>query len=217
MAVYLSAGNSKLEKTGKALGRRIVAFNLPPDHAFESADGVKLNTCPGALACRAVCYAKQGRLAMPAAVRIRRDNLEASQAPSFIFDVLEALRASRADTVRIHDSGDFYSQGYLDAWCSIASMRPDVVFYAYTKSLHLNFSKVPDNLRITQSIGGRFDTSIDPDFPHSRIFSSHEAREAAGYVDGNVDDSPAINGLVQIGLVYHGTRKLTEAQAKYFS
>lgn len=217
MSVYLSAGNSKLEKTGKAMGRRIVAFNLPPDHAFTTADGVRLNTCPGALACRAVCYAKQGRLAMPAAVRIRQENLQAALSPDFVFDVLAALRASKADTVRVHDSGDFFSQGYLDAWFEIASLRPDVTFYAYTKSLHLDFSKTPANFRITQSIGGKYDTSLDPDFPHSRIFSSHAAREAAGYIDGNVDDSPAINGLVQIGLVYHGTRKLTDAQSQYFA
>lgn len=215
--VYLSAGNSKLEKTGKAMRRRIVAFNLPPDYAFQTADGVKMNTCPGALACRGVCYAKQGRLAMPAAVKVRRDNLDAAMSPDFIFDVLAALNASKADTVRIHDSGDFFSQSYLDAWLAIATLRPDVVFYAYTKSLHLDFSKAPPNMQITQSLGGRYDADLDPDFPHSRIFSTHAAREAAGYVDGNVDDSPAIQGLVQIGLVYHGTRKLTDSQAAFFS
>ena len=115
MSVYLSAGNSKLEKTGKALGRRIVAFNLPPDHGF-TVDGTELNTCPGALACRAVCYAKQGRLAMPAAVKVRMSNLAASLAATFVAEFLVALDASKANTVRVHDSGDFYSQTYLDAF-----------------------------------------------------------------------------------------------------
>jgi len=217
MRVFFSEGNSKLVKTGKNMGRKIVAFNIPPDLKFTDADGVQRNTCPGALACRAVCYAKQGRMAMEAAIRARMGNLAASQSEHFVILALAALDQTKADTVRIHDSGDFYSQAYLDSWCDIAKARPNVLFYAYTKSLRLDWSAIPANLAITQSEGGRFDADVDPDFSHSRIFSSHAAREAAGYVDGNVDDSPAIQGLVKIGLVYHGQRKLTEAQAKYFS
>lgn len=217
MGIFLSFGNSKLEKTGKALGKRIAAFNLPPDFAFTDSSGKAQNTCPGALACRAVCYAKQGRLAMPAAVNVRRTNLEAAQSSTFVVDMVQALTASRTNIVRVHDSGDFFSQAYVDAWVAIATACPDVTFYAYTKSLHLDFARMPGNFRIVQSIGGKYDTRLDPDFPHSRIFSSDAARIAAGYVDGNADDRPAIEGLVQIGLVYHGTKKLTPAQAAYFS
>jgi nitrate reductase NapAB chaperone NapD len=36
-------------------------------------------------------------------------------------------------------------------------------------------------------------------------------------VDGSHSDAPAIEGLVNIGLVYHGTREMTDAQKKYFS
>jgi len=53
--------------------------------------------------------------------------------------------------------------------------------------------------------------------PHSRIFADDEARINAGYVDGNVNDVPAIEGIVQIGLVYHGQKKMTESQKKYFA
>ena len=214
--VFLSAGNSKLDKTGKALGRKIVAFNLPPDSSF-TVKGKKHNTCPGALHCRKDCYAKQGRFTMPAAMRVRRENLAASLSPDFVALFLAALDASKANTVRVHDSGDFYSQDYLDAFFTIAKARPNVLFYAYTKSLHLNWSATPGNFRITQSMGGRYDNDLDPDFPHSRIFATHEEREAAGYVDGNIHDGPAINGLVQIGLVYHGTRRMSEELAEHLA
>ena len=217
MRIFFSDGNSKLVKTGKAMGRRIVAFNLPPDLNFTDSEGGKRNTCPGALACRAVCYAKQGRMAMPSAIATRMDNLDASRSAVFVANALVALDATKADTVRIHDSGDFYSQRYLDAWFAIANARPHVLFYCYTKSTHLDWSAAPANFAVTQSEGGKFDSQLDVDFPHSRIFSSHAAREAAGYVDGNIDDSPAILGLVKIGLVYHGQRKLTDAQVKYFA
>ena len=79
------------------------------------------------------------------------------------------------------------------------------------------FTDKPDNLRITQSLGGRYDNLVQLDMPHSRIFSTDEDRIAAGYIDGNVNDVPAIEGLVQIGLVYHGNKGLTEGQKKHFS
>jgi hypothetical protein len=41
-----------------------------------------------------------------------------------------------ATIVRIHVSGDFYSEAYFLAWIDVAKQRPDVKFYAYTKSLH---------------------------------------------------------------------------------
>jgi hypothetical protein len=35
-------------------------------------------------------------------------------------------------------------------------------------------------------------------------------------VDGNINDLPAILGDVKIGLTYHGVKKLTDAQSKFF-
>ena len=86
-----------------------------------------------------------------------------------------------------------------------------------TKSLHLDlWSGKPDNFRIVQSVGGKMDSAVDIKRPHSRIFADHGARRAAGYVDGNVNDGPAIRGERRIGLVYHGQRNLTPAQSAYF-
>jgi hypothetical protein len=120
--------------------------------------------------------------------------------------------------VRIHDSGDFHSQAYLDAWKDAARFFPNVTFYAYTKSLHLDLhNNLPYNFKLVQSLGGKYDERVNLDHSHSRIFSDHDARIAAGYEDGNVDDMPAINGEIKIGLVYHGVKKLTDAQQKFFS
>lgn len=49
---------------------------------------------------------------------------------------------------RIHESGDFYNQKYLDKWISIAKTFPNTVFYAYTKSDRLDFSQLPGNFKI---------------------------------------------------------------------
>jgi prepilin-type processing-associated H-X9-DG protein len=210
-------GNEKLQKDNGGT-YNIIGFGIPADYDFQH-NGETVNTCPSALACRAVCYAKQGRYAMPNVIAARQHNLEMSQNPYFVdFVVADLERMRKVNTVRIHDSGDFYDQEYYDKWCAIATMLPEITFYAYTKTVNMDlWSHKPDNLKITQSLGGKHDENVNLDMPHSRIFATHEDRVNAGYVDGNVNDVPAIEGLVQIGLVYHGQRKLTDSQKRYFA
>jgi hypothetical protein len=157
---------------------------------------------------------------MPNVANARLSNLYASLESNFVSDAISDLtyHAKRGiNVVRLHDSGDFYSQEYLDAWKKIAQALPDMVFYAYTKSLHLDlYSDKPENFKLVQSLGGVYDKRVDTEKPHSRIFASDVARIAAGYVDGNVNDVPAIEGVTRIGLVYHGVKKLTVAQANFF-
>jgi hypothetical protein len=212
----LVAGNDKLSK-GK---HRIIGFGIPADRdVVDPVDGSTFNTCSAALACKAVCYAKQGSYAWKNTIAARERALSHSFSDSFVTDMVAKLGRMRSkDTVRIHDSGDFYSQAYLEKWYSIARALPRFKFYAYTKRLDLDlWTNKPSNFALVQSLGGRFDDMVDLTRPHSRIFSSIEAREAAGYVDGNASDDPAIEGEVKIGLVYHGTRNLTKAQQRFFS
>jgi hypothetical protein len=209
-------GNAKLVKTsGEAY--RVLGFGIPADMSFD--DG---NTCPGANACRGVCYAKQGRYIMAGVKNARLHNFNLFQSRGmldFIGDAIADLTrlVKRYNVVRLHDSGDFFSQDYLNAWKAIASAFPNTVFYAYTKSLHLDIeTDKPANLRIVQSLGGKYDAKLNLSLPHSRIFSTDEDRIAAGYIDGNVSDIPAIEGEINIGLSYHGTKKMTPAQKEYF-
>jgi protein gp88 len=201
-----SFGNEKLQKTDT------VSFNIP---AFRSADG--FHTCPKAGACATLCYARQGRYMMPNVARAREFNLEKVRGDlnDFRRMAIDDLRLIRNGIVRVHDSGDFFSQDYMDAWFDIAGEFPQKKFYAYTKSLHLDRGRKPDNFQIIQSVGGLMDAEIDPTESHSRIFKSHYSRRKAGYVNGNKDDSPAINGETRIGLVYHGTRNLKEGQKRW--
>ena len=217
MSISLSEGNSKLVKTSGET-YKVIGFGIPADYDVILM-GEHINTCPGASACKAVCYAKQGRYMMPNVANAKAGNLKASVLPSFVDDTVRELKRRRTyNVIRIHDAGDFYNQAYYNRWCDIARAMPDRIFYAYTKALHLDlYTGKPDNLRIIQSLGGRYDNLVDMSRPHSRIFSSDDARIAAGYVDGNVNDIPAIEGETNIGLTYHGTRHLTLAQIKHFS
>lgn len=209
--------NEKLVKTSR--GRyNVVGFGTVADHDFKDQNGEKRNTCEGALACRGVCYAKQGAYVFPVVRKARMRNLKMSLRKNFVSKIVaDLLRMRKVNTVRLHDAGDFYSQEYLEKWFAIAEALPHITFYAYTKSLHLDFKRCPKNLRITQSLGGKFDKLVKLGKPHSRIFASHKARMAAGYKDGNRSDIPAIEGVVKIGLVYHGNKNLTDSQEKFFS
>lgn len=201
-----SFGNSKLIKLDT------VSFNLP---AFRSADGFKV--CPKAGACATLCYARQGRYIMPNVAKSREFNLAIVRKDLKAFKrmALEDLGKIKNQTIRIHDSGDFFSQAYLNTWFDIVTAFPERKFYAYTKSLHLDRSKCPENFQIVQSVGGLMDAQIDPEESHSRIFASHYDRIKAGYVNGNKDDQPAIDGETRIGLVYHGVKNLKDGQRRW--
>lgn len=206
-----SYGNARF-KNGKTL-----IFGIP---ALESKSGFV--TCPQAGACAAICYARQGFYHMPNVIKAKEHNLKQTQnLATFVPRVkadLEQLTI-KYQIVRIHDAGDFYNQNYLNAWYEIARAFPDVFFYAYTKSLHLDlWTNKPKNFRIVQSISGKLDHMIDKRKPHSRIFSSKAKRIKAGYVDGDrKGDESVIAGEVKIGLEYRGQAELTPPQERFFS
>jgi hypothetical protein len=200
-----SVGNGKLKKT------HTVSFNLP---AFRSADG--FTVCPQAGKCASVCYARQGRYLLPDAVQAREVNLDIVRTSLPLFERLACadLRRIKARSIRIHDSGDFFSQAYFDTWCRIVARFPRKRFYCYTKSLHLDLSARPANLRIVQSLGGKLDARVNKAASHTRIFASAAERRAAGYQDGNQTDRPAQTGVIRIGFVYHGSTPLSPAMAR---
>lgn len=204
-------GNTKLKKTKY----KIIGFGIPADYEFSGG-----NTCPGANACKGVCYAKQGMYLTPQVRTARLRALKQTVRTTFVKYVISDIENyfnGKYNAIRIHDSGDFYSQEYLDKWKEIAKEFPKIKFYAYTKALHLDlYTNKPKNFHIIQSLGGKYDKKVDLTKPHSRIFSDHETRIKNGYVNGTESDIPALTGKIKIGLVYHGNKNMTESQRKYF-
>lgn len=201
-----STGNEKLKKLDT------ISFNLP---AFRSADG--FHVCPKAGACATLCYARQGRFMMPAVAATREFNLAVVRGnlDDFVAMASADLARIKNKIVRVHDSGDFFSQEYMDAWFTLARLHPKKRFYAYTKSLHLDRSRKPRNFQIIQSVGGLLDAQINTRSSHSKIFATVKDRKLAGYVNGNVNDGPAIRGERRIGLVYHGNKHLKDGQVRW--
>lgn len=112
--------------------------------------------------------------------------------------------------MRIHVSGDFFSQAYFDAWLSAVKARPKVQFYAYTKSLQFwvkRLGEIPANLRLVASVGGKFDYLIRQfDLPHVVVvYSPQEAEEKGLQIDH--DDGLARDHAVnRFALLLHGTQ-----------
>lgn len=119
-------GNRKLPKT-------IGIFNLP--HRI---------TCPGATAwCKAHCYAQKAERMYKQVLPYRHWNFLMSKRKDFVELVNKELARAHKTTVRIHESGDFYNQAYVDKWYAIMKANPNIHFTFYTKSFHLfNFSKI---------------------------------------------------------------------------
>ena len=200
--------NSKMKKSTNKEYTKIVNFTLP---AFMSKTGFK--TCPMAGVCASGCYARQGAYRFSNVATKHEANLQATLQDNFIEQVVNELNKIKPSLVRIHDSGDFYNEGYLLDWFVIARLMPHIKFYAYTKAVsmvkELHWS-IPDNFIIIFSYGGREDNLIDKSNDrHSFVFESLDALRAMGYIDVSQDDTKALTPNKRIGLVYHGTKNYT--------
>lgn len=204
--------NGKMRKSSTD-SRTVFNFGIP---AFRSANGMP--TCPNAKACASGCYAKSGTYLFSQVKKAYENRLELTQDPAFalimVHEVtglmLDLKRKGKQLFVRIHDSGDFYSEEYLDKWLKVIRLCPSVQFYAYTKMVSLLKSKqLPNNLTIIYSFGGTEDHLIDCQKDrHAKVFNSPDDLVANGYANGTDDDFiAAIGQFNKIGLVYHGVKK----------
>ena len=128
--------------------------------------------------------------------------------------IIASSLPKNAGIVRIHVAGDFFNEEYFKAWIKVAKMKPDVLFYAYTKSLRYWVKNRTDidslsNFILTASYGGRDDHLIEK---HNLrfakvVFSIKEASDLGLDIDSN--DSLAANPQVKdesFALLIHGVQ-----------
>lgn len=215
MALHFSHGNAKL-------GKGTLIFNLPAG-----------KTCPGASICKSFavvtpegrkiadgpntefrCFAASSEVQYDQVFYNRAENLQqvmvALQNGSIVEilnDGIQQNRKKNTRRVRIHESGDFFNEAYLNAWIVVAESNPDLQFYCYSKSLNLFVDRtLPENFYLTASYGGRFDGLIDDGyFPrYAKVVESLAVAISLGLpVDVNEDhcfeDGP-------FALLVHGTQ-----------
>ena len=136
-------------------------------------------------------------------------SLETSDAMA---DAILAAIPKDCRVVRIHVAGDMFSHKYFLAWIKVASRRPDILFYAYTKSLNYwvrSRDMVPSNLVLTASYGGQHDHLIAEHGLRSAkvVFSEQEAADLGLEIDR--DDSHACDPTranQDFALLIHGVQ-----------
>ena len=180
-----------------------------PAWAGRLEDGRTYNTCPSAGICSQVCYARNGTYRWPVVAAKHRANLmfvlddPAGWEAAMIAEL--AARRFRGRWVRIHDSGDFFTDDYLRAWLRICRARPDVRFYAYTKEItrfrHLVEPDPPPNFRWVYSYGGTQDHLLDPARDRvADVFPDEPAITAAGWSSQDASDLLAVLGPRLVGI-----------------
>lgn len=207
--------NTKMKKSSQN-GIHLYNWGIP---AYKSQNGTL--TCPNASKCIVGCYARSGAYVWSNVAQAYENRLSLSRTKGFehviVYHIDKLLSKHKTGTVmiRIHDSGDFYSEAYLEAWCKIAEVyqnEPRVQFYAYTKMIILckNYANKPKNLTLIYSFGGRQDDLINVETDrHSFVFQNETECAAMGYSDASQDDMVALGPNNKIGLVYHGTKSYT--------
>lgn len=117
--------------------------------------------------------------------------------------------------LRFHVAGDFFKLAYFRGAVEAAKARPDIRFYAYTKSLRWLESipmlepargRLLENFMLTASRGGKYDNLIeDLNLREARVvFSESEAASLRLAIDH--DDSHAATRGGSFALLIHGTQ-----------
>jgi len=204
-------GNAKLSK-GTAI------FDLPAGWScpFAKECFSKSNPLTGKIVdgkhCRFRCYAATNEAR---AINVRQKRwknfnlLRNHQSVEKLAQLIQDSLPHNVDRVRIHSSGDFYSERYFLAWLNVALNNPMKTFYGYTKALpHIvKYRKyLPDNFRFTASKGGTHDHLIAKH--HLKfaevVFSLEEAEEKGLQIDH--DDSLAFANRDSFALLLHATQ-----------
>lgn len=166
------------------------------------------------------CFSASQEVLFPALYNLRKGNTEvlalaASGGYNVAADSLLAAMPKDAGVIRVHVGGDFNTSVYMQAWLEVAKRRPELLVYAYTKSLPfvVKHRKLIDNLPnfvITASYGGKRDELIAK---HSMRFAKVVKSEAEAIELGlpiDHDDSHAADPTqkgVSFALLVHGPQK----------
>lgn len=187
-------------------------------------DGERFYTCPNAGICAQYCYARNGTYRFRNVLAAHTANLQSVlENPEDWLETMTNELAKKkyqptgiprslpidldlidpdlhdwvlqgGSAIRIHDSGDFFADWYLDLWCTLAERFPTILFYAYTKEVEMiKQASLPTNLRVLFSTGGLQDHLINPDEDrHADVFPNEQALRAAGYESQDASDLLAI-------------------------
>lgn len=148
--------------------------------------------------------------------------LRSLSSPEEMADLIHnSLPNPKKKIIRIHVSGDFFNQKYFDAWLIVAKRNPQLLFYAYTKSIQFwinRINDIPVNLKLTASLGGKQDHLIHQyNLKYNLVVSTPEQAQELG-LEIDHDDSHAYAQEKSFAILIHGTQakgsEMGKARAK---
>lgn len=159
--------------------------------------------------CVKFCYARKGAYIWSNVNKAHEERYEFSKTDDFVPAMIEDIKRKKADYVRVHDSGDYYSAKYMAKWFEIAAALPEVKFYSYTNMVDLvNRSYIPENFDFIFSDSGKQKHLINKrKHRHTAIFKTSSDLLSAGYVNASEYDLLATKWFSpknqNVGLVFH--------------
>ena len=207
-------GNAKLAKDTAIL-------SLPAGH-----------TCPFAKDCRSCtdrvtgkvkdgphtqfrCYATGAECLFPNIRKSRWDNFELIKQAGTAIGMASLIERSlvgkkKIKLVRFHQSGDFFSQAYFDAWLMVAQQHPEWIVYGYTKALPYWVKRlhvIPSNMKLVASRGGTHDHFIEMfGLRSARVVLSEREARRKWKLEIDQDDTHVWKYDKDFAIVIHGTQ-----------
>jgi len=137
--VKISQGNSKLNANK---GEHIPNVSLTP-----------IKACTNCNQCKKDCYALKSYRAYPNVKNAWDSNfkLVKTNRKQFFADIDIYIGKKQPRLFRWHVAGDIIDQDYFNNMKILARKHPKVKFLAFTKSYHIRFYGIPDNLSIVLS------------------------------------------------------------------
>jgi len=195
----------KFSTSNAKLGDKIATMSLPAGHScpFAKECHSKANKITGKIIdgkhCQFRCYSASQEALYPALRKARWHNfnlLRRARTEKSMGKLIQDSLPLMVDKVRVHVSGDFFSERYFLAWLNVALNNPSILFYGYTKALPfmVKYRKYfPGNFRFVASKGGTHDHLIkEHGLRYAEVVFSIEEAEAKG-LDVDHDDSHAIS------------------------
>lgn len=239
MRLKFSAANAKTQRLAEIPElaqylqggkRKVYSLDLPAGYSCPGAKDCLSKCVNGKIVdgpdCKFRCFSASQEVTYPNVHASRVHNFELIRGCKdalYVRKLLELSLPKNAGIVRYHVSGDFFKRSYLLGAIYFSIMRPDVLFYGYTKSLHFVFDMrndcadlsrgiVRDNFLLTASEGGSADAVIGITGMRSArvIFDEGEANGLP--IDH--DDSHAATAGGSFALLLHGVQPKGTVAAK---
>lgn len=191
-------------------------------------------TCPGAKDCLTFANRKTRKLKGQGEVYCYAASMEARY-PAYHkivwsnFDLINKIKNNMSSILKLYSksirmqhpemiifrsgvSGDFMTPAHADAVMELADQMPNILFYAYTKSVpffakHLDQEgRVRPNFIVTCSLGGKYDDMVIREgFKHARIVRNQKEADDLG-METDHDDTHAMKPGPSFAQLVHGVQ-----------